>query len=108
MREEIDNLVLDLKKHRREIDENVTRLYIEIQKARSKQKIVEELHKLIRRRYPRRKFEMRGLNETFQVDLVDMQKYSHENKSFKYLLTVIDIFSKYAGQSQSKANLRKT
>ena len=37
LREEIDNLLLDLKKHRSEIDENVTRLYIEIQNARSKE-----------------------------------------------------------------------
>lgn len=61
-----------------------------------KKTVVEELHKPIRRHYLRRKFEMRGLNDTFQADLVDMQKYSNENNSFKYLLTVIDVFSKYA------------
>ena len=64
--------------------------------AREKEALVEELHKPARRYYPHRKFEMRGLNETFQADLVDMQLYSRENKGFKYLLTVIDVFSKFA------------
>lgn len=30
------------------------------------------------------------------ADLVDMQEWSKENKGFKYMLTVIDVFSKYA------------
>ena len=34
--------------------------------------VVEELHKPVRRHYPRRKFEIRGLNENFQADLVDI------------------------------------
>lgn len=58
--------------------------------------VVEELHKPIRRRYPRRKFEMRGISDTFQADLIDMQSYADENDGFKYLLTIIDVFSKYA------------
>lgn len=58
--------------------------------------LVEELHKPARRLYPRRKFEVRGLDETWQADLVDMQAYAGQNKGYKYLLTVIDVFSKYA------------
>lgn len=61
-----------------------------------KQTVVEELHKSARRNYPRRKFDIRCLDETWQADLVEMQPYSRENKGFRYLLTVIDIFSKYA------------
>ena len=30
------------------------------------------------------------------VDLADMQSWSRYNKGFKYLLCVIDLFSKYA------------
>jgi len=60
------------------------------------QRIVEELHKPARRNYPRRKFDIRGLDETWQADLVEMQPYSRENKGIRYLLTVIDVFSKYA------------
>jgi len=58
--------------------------------------VVQELHKPARRRYPRRNFEMRDIDETWQADLVEMQPYSRENKGFRYLLTVIDVFSKFA------------
>ncbi|XP_003427963.2 uncharacterized protein LOC100678729 [Nasonia vitripennis] len=39
---------------------------------------------------------MRGLDETWPADLVEMQLYAQENKGYNYLLTVIDVFSKYA------------
>ena len=58
--------------------------------------VVEELHKPARRNYPRRKVDIRGLDETWQADLVEMVSYSRYNKGYKYLLTIIDIFSKYA------------
>ena len=61
-----------------------------------KRQLVEELHKPARRNFPRRKVDIRGLDETWQADLVDMQAYARSNNGFKYLLTVIDIFSKYA------------
>ena len=60
------------------------------------ERLVEELHKPARRNYPRRKYDIRGLDETWQADLVEMQPYSRENKGYKYLLTVIDVFSKFA------------
>ena len=49
-----------------------------------------------RRNYPRRKVDIRWIDETCQADLVFMEKYSRENKGFKYILTIIDNFSKYA------------
>jgi len=39
---------------------------------------------------------VKGLNETWQADLVEMIPYSIDNRGYKYLLNVIDIFSKYA------------
>ena len=39
---------------------------------------------------------MRGIDETWQTDLVDMLLYARENKGFKYLLTIIDVFSEFA------------
>ena len=59
-------------------------------------RVAEELHKPARRRYKRRKYDIRGIDETWQADLVEMIPYFKENKGFRYLLTVIDIFSKYA------------
>ena len=36
------------------------------------------------------------IDETFAADLVEMQKFSKVNKNYRYLLTCIDIFSKFA------------
>ena len=58
--------------------------------------VVEELHKPTRRNFPRRKYDIGDIDETWQADLVDMQEYSRQNKGYQYLLTIIDIFSKYA------------
>ncbi|CAB0039841.1 unnamed protein product [Trichogramma brassicae] len=61
-----------------------------------KKDLVEELHRPARRNYPRRRVDVRGLDETWQADLVEMIPYARENGGYKYLLTCIDIFSKYA------------
>ena len=58
--------------------------------------VVEELHRPYRRNYARLKVIVQGIDETWQADLVDMRKYSRVNKGFTFLLTVIDIVSKYA------------
>ena len=61
-----------------------------------KNTITDELHAPARRNFPRRKVIMRGIDETWQADLVDMQKYSRVNKGYNFLLTVIDNVSKFA------------
>ena len=58
--------------------------------------IADELHRPARKNYARRRVVVRGLDETWQADLVDMSAYARYNKDYKYLLTIIDIFSKYA------------
>lgn len=37
-----------------------------------------------------------GIDKQFQADLVDMREYSADNDNVRYLLTCIDVFSKYA------------
>ena len=56
----------------------------------------EELHKPKRKNYPRRKIIVNHINEIFAADLVEMQKFAKLNKGYRYLLTCIDIFSKYS------------
>ena len=56
----------------------------------------EELHKPKRKNYLRRKIIINHIDEIFAADVVEMQKFSKINKSYRYLLTCIDIFSKYA------------
>ena len=60
------------------------------------QQDVYTLHKPARRRYKRIRVIVFGIDEQFQADLVDLQNLSRYNKGYKYLLTCIDIFSKYA------------
>ena len=38
---------------------------------------------------------MNGIDEIWTADVIDMQAFSKDNNSIKYLLTVIDIFSKF-------------
>jgi len=54
------------------------------------------LHKPIIRKFRRRKVIVNGIDQIWSADLVDMQQFSKQNKGFKYLLTVIDLFSKFA------------
>ena len=58
--------------------------------------LARELHKLAKRRFPRRKVISNGIDDIRSADLVDMQWASRENKGVKYLLYVIDVFSKFA------------
>ena len=60
-----------------------------------KRDIVAELHKPVRINFKRRKVIIKGINETLQADLVEMIPYAKINRGYKYILVVIDCFSKY-------------
>ena len=55
----------------------------------------EELHKPVVKKFRKRKVYVKGIEEIFAADLVDMQAFSKFNNGVKYLLTVIDVFSRY-------------
>ena len=59
-------------------------------------KLAEELHKPIIKKFLLRRVMVYGPNEIWSADLIDMKKFSKDNKDYNYLLNVIDIFSKYA------------
>jgi len=62
-----------------------------------KRQLVEELHAPARRNFPRRRIIVRGYDDLWQADVVEMCSYSRLNKGHKYyILTVIDMLSKYA------------
>lgn len=54
------------------------------------------LHKPVNRKIPRNKYILSNFNELWQADLSDLRTYSEYNEGFKYILCVIDVFSKYA------------
>lgn len=67
--------------------------------------VVNELHAPARRKYKRRNVVIRDIDETFSADLVEMGPY--EEKGYKYILTVIDNFSKYAWAKPLKSKTGK-
>lgn len=61
-----------------------------------RQKIVEEIHHSARKNFSRRSYVMRGINDTFQADLIEMIPWAQQNRGNRYILIVIDVFSKRA------------
>ena len=59
------------------------------------QQLAEELHKPITRNFRKRRVISYGIDKIWAADLVEMQTFSKWNKGVKYLLMVIDVFSKY-------------
>jgi hypothetical protein len=57
--------------------------------------LADELHKPVIKKFQKRKVYVKGIDEIWAADLVDMSAYSKQNKHIKYLLAVIDVFSKY-------------
>lgn len=53
------------------------------------------LHFPVRRRFRRNVTLVNNINEQFQADLVDLSALAHSNDGYKYILTCIDVFSKY-------------
>ncbi len=54
------------------------------------------LHKQVRKRYPTRQYVVDTIDSQWQADLADMQAVARHNNGYKYILTVIDILSRYA------------
>src|SRR5277367_6670666 len=54
------------------------------------------LYKLARQRYDTRPYKTGGIDQQWQADLVEMIPYERANNGYRYLLTVIDLFSRYA------------
>ena len=56
----------------------------------------EEIHRRAIKKFPKRQVVSLYVDEIWAMDLVDMSTYVEYNKQHKYLLTVIDVYSKYA------------
>ena len=60
------------------------------------EQLAKELHKSIIRKFEKRRVYSRFKDNIWGADLADMQLISKFKKGFRFLLSVIDIFSKYA------------
>ena len=68
---------------------------LEITKNSNKE-LAEELQKPVTRKFNKRKVHSPFIDNIWGYDLADMQLISKFNKGFRFLLCIIDIYSKYA------------
>ena len=61
------------------------------------------VNKPFRKRFPTRKYRTSGINDLWQMDLMEMIPYASINKGYKYILTCIDVFSRFARVEPLKA-----
>lgn len=61
----------------------------------AKEQVVNEIHRSARKNFKRRAVILKGIDDLWQADLIDLQKLQTVNKGYKYILVVIDTFSKY-------------
>lgn len=54
-----------------------------------------EIHAPVRKNFPKRKIITLGIDDLWAADLIIMSNYEKENDGYKYMLNVIDTFSKY-------------
>ena len=54
------------------------------------------LHKPVRYNFPRNRVIVTGIDDQWQADLVDISSLARFNRGYKFLLTCIDVFSRFA------------
>jgi hypothetical protein len=54
------------------------------------------LHKPIRKKFQKQHVNIFEIDDTWGADLVEMQEWSKQNKGYRYMLNVIDVFTKFA------------
>lgn len=63
--------------------------------SKSKEDVVNELYKPARKKFKRRRTIVKGFDDLWQIDLAEFQDYAQINNGYKYILVVIDCFSKF-------------
>lgn len=72
-----------------EIEKNDVQKWLEQQKAYN-------YHKPIRRKYPRRMYNVCNIDDVWEGDLADFRSIKNYNDGFTYVFVCIDVLSKYA------------
>ena len=54
------------------------------------------LHRTAKKKYPTRKYTVHDIDEQWQADLADVALISNQNRGYHFILTVIDLFTRYA------------
>ena len=85
---------------REKIDKKLVRQIISTKKKlglgiRWSNELADELHKPIRRKFQKRIVFAANVNDIWAADLMEMQPLAKYNNGIKYILMIIDVFSKY-------------
>lgn len=75
------------------IDSGITKKYV---KDWLSKQLTYTLHRPARRTFKRNRVLVSEIDEEFQADLVDLREFKKVNSGYAYLLTVIDVLSKFA------------
>ena len=54
------------------------------------------MHKRVIKKFQQRYFYSPGIDAIWSTDLILIPKFKNQNNQYKYILTVVDLFSKYA------------
>ena len=79
-----------------QIFRNKTRLWLQKQDTYT-------LHKPVRYRFRRNSVKVGAMDDEWEADLIIIDSLSQQNSGYKYVLTVIDVLSKYAWVEAIKA-----
>ena len=85
----LENFLRVLRKQKVKINRKEVKKWLETQEAYT-------LHKRLIKKFPRNKVIVNGIDDLWQIDLADLQKISKFNDNYRYLLTCIDVFSKFS------------
>ena len=66
------------------------------------------MHKRIIKKFKRRYVYSPGIDVIWTTDLILIPKYAKQNNGYKYILTILDVFSKFAFVSVTKKKDKKT
>jgi transposase InsO family protein len=53
------------------------------------------LHRPVRKRFPRNPYTVTNIGDVWEADIMDLSSLKKYNDNYKYVLQVIDVFSKY-------------
>jgi len=53
------------------------------------------MHRPVRKRFPRNPYTVTNIDDVWEIDILDLSSLKKYNNNHRYLLQVIDVFSKY-------------
>ena len=80
---------------------SIKRLHVRTKKSKDEVKnwlsnqLSHSLNKPIKRKFPTRSYKVNAPNGLWQIDLLEMIPYANINNNYKYIMNVIDIYSRY-------------